>query len=96
MKVLDDLITKVGNDKVLHFICGWLISLVISVVIILEQLPLTNGDILSYGIIGPAVCIFIEVMKESIFDDKFDKKDIIATVIGIACAYLTILVGVLI
>lgn len=95
MKVLNDLIAKVGNDKVLHFVCGWLISLVINVVIILEQLPLSNGEILGYALIGPAICIFLEFMKECILDKEFDKKDIIATAIGIACAYLTIIIGVI-
>lgn len=70
MKILNNIIDKVGSDKVMHFLLGgWLVSMGVA-----------------YGIIGTIIMflfmIGISYLKEKKLDDTFDIKDIYAAVIG--------------
>ena len=82
MKELDDLIKKVGNDKVLHFLGGgWIAQLSL-----LYQF-FRRGDLDSWGkiscvIIGTTVVAFLSVVKEIIMDDKADWFDVLASIAG--------------
>ena len=92
MKLIDDLINKVGNDKLLHFLVGFCISTVVLLLYFL-LCPKVIGTyeqiyvyIVSFIIVG-----FISVVKE-FFDDIFDNKDIFATEIGAVIPVLISLV----
>ena len=70
MKFIDNIINKVGVDKVLHFFGGgWTVAMFS---------PIGWLGIL----IGFALMLVISVIKEKFFDTKFDIKDIIAACIG--------------
>lgn len=93
MKLVDDLIKKIGNDKLLHFLVGFCISAVILLLYFLHY-PETIGTyeqvyayIISFIIVG-----FVGVVKE-FFDYPFDNKDILAAEIGAVVPVLVSLVG---
>lgn len=93
MKLIDNLIKKIGNDKLLHFLVGFCISAVI-LLLYFMLCPETIGTyeqvyayIVSFIIVG-----FISVVKE-FFDDAFNNKDIFATEIGAVIPILISLVG---
>ena len=93
MKLIDNLINKVGNDKLLHFLTGFCISAV-ALLFYFLLCPETIGTyeqayayIISFIAVG-----FISVVKE-FFDDIFDKKDIFAAEIGAVIPVLISLVA---
>lgn len=95
MKELDDLIKKVGNDKVLHFLGGGWICAIITFVVILQE----GGSIGSWGkvssvLIGTAVVVFLSVVKEIFLDDKADWIDVVAAVIGCVTIFASVGIGV--
>lgn len=68
MKLTDKLIEKFGHDKLLHFlVAAWVVS-VCSL----------------YGVecIAWIIIILLSIIKEKIFDDYSDTKDIIAGTLG--------------
>ena len=92
MKAIDDLIKKIGNDKLLHFLVGLCISAVVLLLYFL-LCPETIGTyeqvyayIVSFIIVG-----FLSVVKE-FFDDVFDEEDIFAAEIGAGIPILISLV----
>ena len=92
MKLMDNLIKKIGNDKLLHFLVGFCISAVVLLLYFL-LCPETIGTyeqayayILSFIIVG-----FVSVVKE-FFDDAFDEEDIFAAEIGAGIPILISLV----
>lgn len=92
MKLIDNLINKIGNDKLLHFLVGFCISAVVLLLYFL-LCPETIGTyeqvypyILSFIIVG-----FVSVVKE-FFDDVFDEEDIFAAEIGAGIPILISLV----
>lgn len=82
MKELDDLIKKIGNDKVLHFLGGGFICSLVSFVAILQESGLTPWQQVSAVLIGTIVVFILSLMKEVIADDKTDWYDILASVLG--------------
>ena len=70
MKVLDELIDKIGNDKVLHFLVGaWIVSILT---------PMGWGAVT----VGIVLVLFASVIKEIFLDDVSDVWDIVAGVAG--------------
>lgn len=95
MKELDDLVKKVGNDKVLHFLGGaWICSLITFIAILLDG-GVGIWDKVSCVIIGTAFVIFLSVVKEISMDDKVDWLDVVASVIGCLTIFVTVGVGAL-
>lgn len=76
MKSLDKLINKVGNDKVLHFLVGAIITMM--------GYP--------FGLLGVVIGLFVvlvlSALKEYVFDDEADIMDIVAGLCGSVCAVL--------
>lgn len=70
MKLIDNIIEKIGSDKVLHFLGGGWITSIFS--------PFGWIGI----IIGIAVTIILSFIKEQFLDSFFDWKDIYAACIG--------------
>ena len=93
MKLLDNLINKIGNDKLLHFLVGFCISAVV-LLLYFSLCPETIGTyeqvyayIVSFIIVG-----FVSVVKE-FFDDTFNNWDIFAAEIGAVIPVLISLVA---
>ena len=77
MKFIDNIINKIGHDKVIHFSqAGWLTQI---------------GGL--FGLIGtivaPIVVMLFGFLKEKYLDDPFDKDDIKANLFG--CILATII-----
>ena len=70
MKLIDNIIEKIGTDKALHFLGGGWITSIFS--------PFGWIGI----IIGIAVTIILSFIKEQFLDSFFDWKDICAASIG--------------
>lgn len=91
MKVIDDLLVKIGTDKALHFFGGGFLCAIFAIVSLLQDgvytLEAINGSVL----IGTIVTIVLIILKE-IFDKKFDWIDVLAGVIG--CAFIWLAIGI--
>lgn len=93
MKLIDNFVSKVGNDKMLHFLVGNLITSCITFIILIQE-NLTSFETLLAVIPAAIITAFVAVIKEKL-DDVFNKKDFIATVLGIIPTVICILVGVI-
>jgi hypothetical protein len=68
MKLTDKLVEKFGHDKLLHFlVAAWVVSVCSSY---------------GVGCIAWIIIILLSIIKEKIFDDYSDTKDIIAGALG--------------
>lgn len=94
MKILDDILKKVGVDKVLHHILGALICALISFVVILQEPSLLGWQKIAAVTIGAVFVLIISVLKEILFDDKPDWKDVVAAMLGCLWVYLAVGAGV--
>lgn len=94
MKILDDFMTKIGVDKVLHFFCGGFICAVITFMTLLQDGLFTNAAVFGSVLIGTICVIVLSVIKE-IADGKFEWKDILAGIIGCFFIWLAIGLGLL-
>lgn len=70
MKVINNIIAKFGEDKVMHFMGGGWITSLFS--------PFGWIGIL----IGVILTLVLSIIKEKFLDEFFDKKDIYAAMIG--------------
>lgn len=93
MKLIDNFVSKVGNDKMLHFLVGNLITSCITFIVLIQE-NLTSFETLLAVIPAAIITAFAAVIKEKL-DDVFNKKDFIATVLGIIPTVICILVGVI-
>lgn len=93
MKALDNLIGKLGNDKVLHFLGGGFICSFISFVVILQESGLTEWEKVSDVLIGTIFVLILSVLKELIADDESDWYDVIAAVLGCIPVYIAVGLG---
>lgn len=91
MVALDNLIQKVGNDKVLHFLGGGFICSLISFVVILQESGLTAWEQVSSVLIGTIFVLILSVLKELIADDESDWYDVLASFLG--CIPVFVCVG---
>lgn len=91
MNALDNLINKVGNDKVLHFLGGGFICSLVSFVVILQEGDLTPLEKISLVLIGTVFVLILSVLKELIADDEADWYDVLSAVLG--CIPVFVCVG---
>ena len=76
MKIIDWISDKVGDDKIMHFLGGaWVVAL---------GTPFSWCGV----IITSILTLALSIVKEQYLDDKFDKWDIVATMIGAAVSAL--------
>lgn len=93
MKALDNLIGKLGNDKVLHFLGGGFICSFISFVVILQESGLTEWEKVSAVLIGTVFVLILSVLKELIADDKADWYDVLAAILGCVPVFIAVAIG---
>lgn len=94
MKALDNLISKMGNDKVLHFLGGCSICSFISFIVILQESGLIPLEKVSSVLIGTVFVLILSVLKELIADDKADWYDVLASILGCVPVYIAVGIGV--
>lgn len=81
MKFTDWLVSKIGNDKLLHFTVAGLITFSIANVLILQE-GIIDYRVIFAAIISMIPTMILVLMKEFIIDTKADKKDIVASLLG--------------
>lgn len=91
MKELDDLVKKLGNDKVLHFLCGSWICALVTIVTILQEDNLNLLEKVGSVLIGTVIVIILSVIKELIMDEEADWMDVLASFLG--CIPVFVCVG---
>ncbi len=93
---MNELIEKIGLDKLCHYGLGGEITAFVAVVAMLQDLPLDSiWDALYYPIMGIVVTIIAEILKEYLIDKKVDKMDILWTMLGVFTVFMAFLVGIL-
>lgn len=95
MKSLDSLISKIGNDKVLHFLGGGFLCSLITFVVILQEQDLGNLNKILSVFIGTIFVAFLSFVKEIMLDEKPDWKDILASVLGCIPVFIVVGIGIL-
>nr|DAJ02641.1 MAG TPA: putative periplasmic lipoprotein [Caudoviricetes sp.] len=93
MKILDNLINKMGNDKVLHFLGGGFICSFISFVVILQESGLTAFEQVSMVLIGTVFVLILSVLKDLIADEKADWMDVLASILGCVPVFVAVGLG---
>jgi hypothetical protein len=91
-------IEKLGMDKVAHFGIGGLITALVTIALIgqdLDILVLSPWRMLLYPFAGVVVTAFVSVIKEVFFDEMRDWKDLWAALAGCAMVFIAVFVGVL-
>ena len=76
MKITDELIRRIGADKLLHFcVAGWLVSMA-------GYLGIT------FAIITSVLVIVVSVLKELYFDKEADWNDLVAALFGMTLSWI--------
>lgn len=94
MKELDDLVKKLGNDKVLHFLGGSWICALVTIVTILQEDNLNSLEKVGSVLIGTVVVIILSVIKELIMDEEADWMDVLASFLGCIPVFVCVGLGV--
>lgn len=93
---MNDLIKKIGIDKICHYGIGGVITAFVAVVAMLQEMPLDSiWEALYYPIMGIVVTIIVEILKEYLIDKKVDKMDILWTMLGAFSVFMAFLIGIL-
>lgn len=93
MKLVDDFLTKVGADKILHHVVGALICAMFSFVFILQD-AIFDWTAVVVPIIGSIVVLFLSIIKEYV-DDKPDWMDVVWAMAGCLWVFAAVALGVL-
>lgn len=93
MKLVDDFLTKVGTDKVLHHVVGALICAIFSIVFIIQD-AIFDWTAVAVPLIGSIVVLFLSIIKEYV-DDKPDWMDVIWAMVGCLWVFAAVALGVL-
>lgn len=93
MKIVDNFLSKVGTDKILHFLVGCAITSLIAFVLICQEATM---GIWALGMVIPGLVLtgLLSWVKE-MNDDTFDKKDILASVLGAVPPFIAIAIGLI-
>lgn len=95
MKVINKLMEKVGEDKVLHFLVGIVIAVAFAAfAVIVKMNPGDSFNLLVAGVEGGIVGILVGVGKECwdyLEGEEFDAKDASFTGVGAIVGFLIIL-----
>lgn len=89
------LIEKIGLDKITHFSLGGLICSLLTFIVMLQEGNQVGWWCLSMPTIGTVIVFILSYIKEKVIDDKFNWKDILASILGCATVYLSVGIGTL-
>lgn len=93
MKLVDDFLTRVGADKVLHHVVGALICAMFSIVFILQD-AIFDWTGVAVPLVGSIVVLILSVVKEYL-DDKPDWMDVVWAMAGCLWVFAAVASGVL-
>lgn len=93
---MNNLINKIGIDKITHFSMGGLICALFTFIFLLQDFnTLEVWQVLLLPLIGTVVTFVLSIIKEFIIDEVVDWKDIIAGMLGCVPVYIAIGIGIL-
>lgn len=90
----NELIEKIGIDKILHFSLGGIIVASITIPMALQE-PNVDTSTLFTPLTGTIVVAMFSWFKEKVIDDKFSWGDILASVLGAVPIWIVTALGVL-
>lgn len=90
----NELITKIGVDKILHFSIGGFIVALFTIVATLQE-GIINATTIAFPFIGLIPVAIFSWLKEIIIDDEFSWKDILASILGAVPVFIATALGVL-
>lgn len=90
----NDLIAKIGQDKVLHFLVGSLITAFMTLIAGLQE-PEIDWSTMGAPTIGLVVTAFFAGVKEALIDTEFNWKDLVATLLGAVPIFIATAFGIL-
>ena len=76
--IFNELITKIGVDKIIHFLAGATIALSVTLILCFVG---SISKVIPYSIIGTNVAVLCGLVKE-LCDSEFNKEDFLATMFG--------------
>lgn len=93
---MNNLINKIGIDKITHFSMGGLICALFTFIFLLQDFnTLEVWQVLLLPLIGTVVTFVLSIIKEFVIDEVVDWKDIIAGMLGCVPVYIAIGIGIL-
>lgn len=90
----NELITKIGVDKLLHFSIGGLITALLTIIVVLQE-GYVDASIIAFPFIGLIPVAILSWFKEEVIDDDFSWMDILASVLGAVPVFIATALGVL-
>lgn len=90
----NELITKIGVDKLLHFSIGGLITALFTIVATLQE-GYVDASIIAFPFIGLIPVAMFSWFKEAVIDSEFSWMDILASVLGAVPVFIATALGVL-
>lgn len=92
------IIERIGMDKVAHFGVGGLITALVTLVAIVQDLDILTCEpwrVILYPLIGTFVTAVVSVIKEVAVDYERDWWDLYAALFGSATVFIAAFIGVL-
>lgn len=92
------LIEKIGLDKITHFSLGGLITALLTIICMLQDVDILMYNpwrAVLYPLVGTVVTAFVSVLKELLLDSKADWKDVWSALLGSATVYIASIIGML-
>lgn len=90
----NELITKIGVDKLLHFSIGGLITALLTIVATLQE-GYVDASIIAFPFIGLIPVAIFSWFKEAVIGSEFSWMDILASVLGAVPVFIATALGVL-
>lgn len=90
----NELITKIGVDKLLHFSIGGLITALLTIIVVLQE-GYVDASIIAFPFIGLIPVAILSWFKEEVIDDDFSWMDILASILGAVPVFIATALGVL-
>lgn len=90
----NELITKIGVDKILHFSIGGFIVALFTITATLQE-GVVNATTIAFPFIGLIPVAMFSWFKEAVIDDEFSWMDILASVLGAVPVFIATALGVL-
>ena len=90
----NELITKIGVDKILHFSIGGFIVALFTITATLQE-GVINATTIAFPFMGLIPVAMFSCLKEAVIDDEFSWMDILASVLGAVPVFIATALGVL-
>ncbi len=90
----NELISKIGTDKVLHFSVGGFIVALLTIVVTLQE-GIIDATAIAFPFIGLIAVAIFSWFKEAVIDEEFSWTDILASVLGSVPVFIAQALGVL-